>query len=144
MDPGRHSDSEVSNFMTVEIKVPISPGELIDKLTILEIKAANISDAAKLANVNVELQLLQETWRSSAYASANIDAEWKQLRDINKKLWDIEDKIRDQERERRFDQEFIDLARAVYFTNDERAAVKKQINTKLGSKIVEEKSYAKY
>jgi hypothetical protein len=130
--------------MTAEIKVPISPGELIDKLTILEIKAANISDAAKLANVNVELKLLQETWRSSAYASADINTEWKQLRDINKRLWDIEDKIRDQERERRFDQQFIDLARAVYFTNDERAAVKKQINTKLGSKIVEEKSYAKY
>jgi hypothetical protein len=94
--------------------------------------------------VNIELQLLQETWRSSAFASANIDAEWKQLRDINKKLWDIEDDIRDKERERKFDQEFIELARAVYFTNDERAAVKKQINTKLGSKIVEEKSYAAY
>ena len=130
--------------MTAEIKVPVSPGELIDKLTILEIKAANISDAAKLANVNIELQLLQETWRSSAFASANIDAEWKQLRDINKKLWDIEDDIRDKERERKFDQEFIELARAVYVTNDERAAVKKQINTKLGSKIVEEKSYAQY
>ena len=130
--------------MTVEIKVPISPGELIDKLTILEIKAANISDATKLANVNIELKLLQETWHSSAFASANIDAEWKLLREINKKLWDIEDLIRDKEREKKFDQEFIELARAVYVTNDERAAVKKQINTKLGSKIVEEKSYAKY
>ena len=130
--------------MTAEIKVPISPGELIDKLTILEIKAANITDAGKLANVKIELDLLQETWRSSAFASANIDAEWKKLRDINKKLWDIEDDIRDKERERKFDQEFIALARAVYVTNDERAAVKKAINTKLGSKIVEEKSYAKY
>ncbi len=128
----------------MEIKVPVYPGELIDKLTILEIKAANISDAAKLANVNVELQLLQDTWRSSAFANANVEAEWKQLRDINKKLWDIEDEIRDKERERKFDQEFIELARAVYVTNDERAAVKKAINTKLGSKIVEEKSYAKY
>ena len=127
-----------------DIKVPISPGELVDKLTILEIKAANISDATKLANVKVELQLLQETWRGSAHASVDIAAEWKQLRDINKKLWDIEDQIRDKERERRFDQEFIELARAVYITNDERAAVKKQINTRLGSKIVEEKSYAKY
>ena len=130
--------------MTMEIKVPISPGELIDKLTILEIKAAHISDAAKLANVKVELQLLQETWRGSAFASTDIDAEWQRLREINQKLWDIEDQIRDHERERRFDQQFIELARAVYFTNDERAAVKKQINTKLGSKIVEEKSYAKY
>lgn len=130
--------------MSTEIKVPVSPGELIDKITILEIKAANISDVAKLANVKVELQLLQETWQASAYASNNIDAEWKQLRDVNKKLWDIEDDIRDKERERKFDQEFIELARAVYIRNDERAAVKKQINTKLGSKIVEEKSYAKY
>ena len=130
--------------MTTEISVPISPGELIDKLTILEIKAANITDATKLANVNVELKLLQETWRSSDFAKVNIDAEWKQLRDINKQLWDIEDDIRDKEREKKFDQEFIELARAVYVTNDQRAAVKKVINTKLGSKIVEEKSYAKY
>lgn len=128
----------------MEIKVPISPGELIDKLTILEIKSANMRDAAKLANVNIELKLLQETWRSSAFANANIDAEWTLLREINKKLWDIEDLIRDKEREKNFDQEFIELARAVYFTNDERATVKKQINTKLGSKIVEEKSYAQY
>jgi hypothetical protein len=128
----------------MEIKVPISPGELIDKLTILEIKSANMSDATKLANVNIELKQLQETWRSSVFANASIDAEWKLLREINKKLWDIEDLIRDKEREKKFDQEFIELARAVYFTNDERATVKKQINTKLGSKIVEEKSYAKY
>ena len=127
-----------------EIKVPVSPGELVDKLTILEIKAANISDAVKLANVNVELKLLQETWDASAYARVDIRAEWKQLRDINKKLWDIEDDIRDKERAREFDQQFIELARAVYVTNDERAAVKKQINAKLGSTIVEEKSYAKY
>ena len=130
--------------MSTEIKVPISPGELIDKITILEIKAANISDATKLANVKVELQLLQETWSTSHYASTNIDAEWKQLRDVNKQLWDIEDDIRDKERQRQFDQQFIELARAVYINNDERAAVKKTINTKLGSKIVEEKSYAKY
>jgi hypothetical protein len=130
--------------MSTEIKVPISPGELIDKITILEIKAANISDATKLANVKVELHLLQETWSTSAYATTDIDAEWKQLRDVNKQLWDIEDDIRDKERQKQFDQEFIELARAVYIRNDERAAVKKTINTKLGSKIVEEKSYAKY
>ena len=110
--------------MTAEIKVPVSPGELIDKLTILEIKAANITDAAKLANVNVELKLLQETWRASDFAKVNIDAEWQQLRDINKQLWDIEDDIRDKEREKKFDQEFIELARAVYVTNDQRAAVR--------------------
>lgn len=130
--------------MSTEIKVPVSPGELIDKITILEIKAANISDATKLANVKVELQLLQETWSASHYASTNIDAEWKQLRDVNKQLWDIEDDIRDKERAQQFDARFIELARSVYIENDERAAVKKRINVKLGSRIVEEKSYKPY
>jgi hypothetical protein len=130
--------------MTAEIKVPISPGELVDKITILEIKSARMTDAAKLANVRTELALLQDTWRMSAYASQDISSQWAALRAINEKLWDIEDDIRDKERARRFDHEFIELARAVYVTNDERAAVKRDINTRLGSKIVEEKSYAKY
>jgi hypothetical protein len=130
--------------MTAEIKVPISPGELVDKMTILEIKSARMTDPAKLANVRTELALLQETWRTSAYAAHDITAQWDALRKINEKLWDVEDLLRDKERARSFDQEFIELARAVYFTNDERAAVKRDINTRLGSKIVEEKSYAKY
>lgn len=127
-----------------EISVPISPGELIDKITILQIKAARITDAAKLANVRTELDLLESTWRASAYAAADIATQWAQLKTINEKLWDIEDRIRDKERARAFDGEFIELARAVYVTNDERAAVKRTINTRLGSRIVEEKSYAKY
>ena len=130
--------------MTAEIKVPISPGELVDKITILEIKSARMTDPAKLANVRTELTLLQDTWRASAYAAYDISSQWAALRKINEKLWDIEDDIRDKERARKFDQEFIELARAVYVTNDERAAVKREINTRLGSKIVEEKSYAKY
>jgi hypothetical protein len=130
--------------MTTDIRVPISPGELIDKLTILEIKSAHISDAAKVANVRHELALLQTTWRESPHSAVDIEADWVALRGINQQLWDIEDRIRDKERARAFDQEFIELARAVYVTNDERAAVKRRINTKLGSKIVEEKSYAKY
>jgi hypothetical protein len=132
------------SVMSTEIKVPISPGELIDKITILQIKSARMTDAAKVANVRTELALLQSTWRESAYAQVDIEAQWTALRTINEKLWDVEDFIRDKERARTFDQEFIDLARAVYVTNDERAAVKRDINTKLGSKIVEEKSYAKY
>ncbi len=127
-----------------DIQVPISPGELLDKLTILEIKSARMSDAAKLSNVRRELQLLEATWRSSAYAQHDVQAQWTALRAINEKLWDIEDRIRDKERAQAFDQEFIELARAVYFTNDERAAVKREINTRLGSSIVEEKSYAQY
>ena len=127
-----------------DILTPISPGELIDKLTILEIKAERIQDPAKLANVRHELQLLQDTWRKSAHDTMAIQSHWDELRRINAELWDIEDRIRDEERAQRFEAEFIRLARAVYITNDERARVKREINTKLGSKIVEEKSYAEY
>jgi hypothetical protein len=127
-----------------ELLVPISPGELIDKITILEIKSQRMSDAAKLHNVRTELSLLSETWKASPFSATDISAEWAGLRDVNGKLWDIEDRIRDQERDGRFDAQFIELARAVYFTNDERAALKKRINTRLGSALVEEKSYADY
>lgn len=127
-----------------EIRVPISPGELIDKITILQIKSARITDPEKVANVRNELALLESTWRDSAFSTSDVEVEWVSLRRINEKLWDVEDQLRDKERARTFDQEFIDLARAVYFTNDERAAVKREINRKLGSKIVEEKSYAQY
>lgn len=130
--------------MNTDILVPVSPGELIDKITILQIKSDHIGDPGKLANVRTELDLLEATWRNSAHAASDIDAERAALRSINEKLWDIEDRIRDKERQRSFDQEFIDLARAVYVTNDERSAVKRRINVKLGSRIVEEKSYAKY
>lgn len=127
-----------------ELLVPISPGELIDKITILEIKSARMNDAAKLHNVRTELALLNETWRASAYSVVDISAEWQGLRDVNGRLWDIEDEIRDRERAGAFDQKFIELARAVYVTNDERAALKRRINTKLGSTLVEEKSYKDY
>ena len=126
------------------IHVPVSPGELIDKMTILQIKSARITEPTKIANVRNELTLLESTWRDSSFSTSDVDLEWASLRRINEKLWDIEDRLREKERLRTFDQEFIDLARAVYFTNDERAAVKREINTKLGSTIVEEKSYAKY
>jgi hypothetical protein len=127
-----------------ELLVPISPGELIDKITILEIKSQRMTDAAKLHNVRTELSLLSETWKASPFSATDISAEWAGLREVNGKLWDIEDRIRDQERDGRFDAQFIELARAVYFTNDERAALKKRINTRLGSALVEEKSYADY
>ena len=127
-----------------ELLVPISPGELIDKITILEIKSQRMTDAAKLHNVRTELSLLSDTWKASPYSATDIGAEWAALRDVNGKLWDIEDRIRDKERDGLFDAGFIELARAVYVTNDERAAIKKKINTKLGSALVEEKSYAAY
>lgn len=127
-----------------DILVPISPGELLDKITILRIKAARMSDAAKVANVKHELELLEKTWRDSGAAAGNIGDEEANLTRVNEALWVIEDDIRDEERAGRFGEKFIELARAVYITNDERAAIKKRINVALGSKIVEEKSYTPY
>jgi hypothetical protein len=126
------------------ISVPVSYGELIDKITILEIKAAQIRDAAKLANVRAELDLLNATWGSDAASRADIAAERARLKQVNEALWDIEDRIRLKEKAQAFDAEFVELARSVYFRNDERAAVKREINLKLGSKLVEEKSYQDY
>ena len=127
-----------------EIRVPVSPGELLDKITILKIKSSRMSDTQKLANVRIELKVLEETWDASPYAKSDIAAEVKALLQANERLWVIEDDIRDKERAQAFDSEFIRLARAVYFENDERAAIKRRINLKLGSTIVEEKSYAEY
>src|ERR1700681_383337 len=127
-----------------EIKVRISPGELLDKITILRIKSQRMSDPAKLSNVRLELRALEETWGASAYAKINIEADLSALLGVNERLWVIEDDIRDKERAQAFDAEFIRLARAVYVENDERAAIKRRINTRLGSSIVEEKSYSHY
>jgi len=125
------------------INIPISPGELLDKITILEIKSENIDDAEKRNNVQTELKLLSQIWESTS-PDATIDELKKELKVNNKALWDIEDKIRIKESNKEFDQEFIDLARSVYIQNDKRANTKKRINLKLGSLIVEEKSYADY
>ncbi|QBB70278.1 hypothetical protein ELE36_07830 [Pseudolysobacter antarcticus] len=127
-----------------EISTPVSFGELIDKLTILEIKAARITDAAKLANVRVELNMLDTTWNAAAASRIDITAQRTRLKAVNEKLWDIEDHIRLKEKAQAFDAEFIALARAVYFENDDRAAIKREINQLLGSTLVEEKSYADY
>ena len=125
-----------------DILVPVSPGELLDKITILRIKVARIQDAAKLANVKLELQLLEETWKNSG--AQDVSADERALQEVNERLWDIEDRIRDKEAHQTFDRDFIELARSVYIANDERAAIKKRINTHLGSRIVEEKSYKQY
>jgi hypothetical protein len=133
-----------ANSAVNDIRVPISPGELLDKITILRIKSKRMSDPQKLANVRLELRALEETWGGSAYAKTDIEADVSALLKVNERLWVIEDDIRDKERAQAFDAEFIRLARAVYFENDERAAIKRRINLKLGSTIVEEKSYAAY
>ncbi|HVX06236.1 MAG TPA: DUF6165 family protein [Rhodanobacteraceae bacterium] len=126
------------------ISAPVSYGELIDKITILEIKSERMSDAAKLANVRDELQLLSALWAGDPASRTDISSERAELKRINESLWEIEDEIRVKERDQSFDARFIELARAVYHTNDKRAAVKRAINLKLGSRLVEEKSYQDY
>jgi hypothetical protein len=127
-----------------EIKVPVSPGELLDKITILRIKSARMRDASKLANVRTELEALERIWNASPYAAVDVASDVSALLAVNERLWTIEDDIRDKERAQTFDGEFVRLARAVYIENDERAAIKRRLNVKLGSSLIEEKSYAEY
>ncbi len=127
-----------------DILVPISPGELLDKITILRIKQARILDAGKLANVKLELALLEQTWRDCGGAAHDVAQDERALQEVNERLWDIEDRVRDKEAKQSFDRDFIELARAVYVCNDERAAIKKRINLQLGSRLIEEKSYRQY
>ncbi len=127
-----------------EIQIPISPGELLDKITILQIKAERISDADKVANVKTELDLLTRVWDEAVEMDDTLRDLTAELKSINEALWEIEDDIRDEERNKRFGERFIELARAVYVTNDERANAKKKVNLHLNSTIVEEKSYQDY
>lgn len=124
------------------ILTPISVGELIDKITILEIKFYNIKDKKKIKNIKKELNILQNLCEIYEISS---NKKYKQFKDnlkkINFKLWEIEDKIRIKESFKKFDEEFIELARAVYITNDDRAKIKKKINLFFDSDVVEEKSY---
>lgn len=126
------------------IKVPVSFGEVLDKITILEIKSERIKDEAKLKNVRLELEELTETWTDAVKDQTVIAELRKQLKAVNEELWVIEDDIRDQEAAQDFGPRFIELARAVYVTNDKRAAIKKEVNLALGSRFVEEKSYQDY
>ena len=125
------------------INTPVSLGELVDKISILKIKHINIKDNEKLILVKEELSLLEQTLKDHV-KSNDIQPFLESLIDINSKLWVIEDQIRDCEKDKIFDQKFIDLARSVYFTNDKRSEIKLEINKKFGSKIIEVKSYEKY
>ncbi len=127
-----------------EVLVPVSPGELLDKITILRIKVARIQEAAKLAHVKLELSLLEQSWRDCGASAHDVTLDERALQNVNERLWDIEDRIRDKEAHQTFDRDFIELARAVYLCNDERAAIKKRINLQLGSRLIEEKSYQPY
>jgi hypothetical protein len=130
--------------MTEPIRVEIALGELIDKITILEIKAARIADAAKRANVLVELAALSEARAVAIPPDAEIDRLAAELKAVNEALWDIEDGIRACDRAGDFGPRFVDLARAVYRTNDRRAELKRAISLHLGARLVEEKSYQPY
>lgn len=124
------------------VEVPTSVGELIDKITILEIKKENITDVIKQKNVQVELKLLQDKLKSLDIP--DLFEYTLSLYSVNKQLWDIEDQIRNKERLKQFDDEFVQLARSVYYTNDERAQLKKEINILVGSTLIEEKQYDDY
>jgi hypothetical protein len=126
------------------LNVQTSPGEFLDKLTILEIKSERMSDPAKLGNVRRELELMRETWAASPLSVRDVAELVAQLKGVNESLWEIEDGIRAKEAERAFDDEFIELARSVYITNDLRASIKRELNVALGSEILEEKSYQAY
>ncbi len=126
------------------ILVEVAPGELIDKFTILQIKSERIDDPEKIKNVRIELGVLEEARDSVVAASPELDRLTAELKSVNEALWAIEDDIRDCERSKDFGPKFIELARSVYRSNDRRAAAKREINELLGSKIIEEKSYAEY
>ncbi len=145
--PRRPTVNRVSggnNLAYTPIRVEVAPGELIDKITILEIKSERIEDARKLTNVRVELDTLVAARDEALPKSSALDELTRELRATNEKLWDIEDDIRDCERNQDFSQTFIELARAVYHSNDQRAALKREINQLFGSRLVEEKSYREY
>jgi hypothetical protein len=128
----------------MEVLVNVSLGELIDKITILNIKQQRISDVIKLVNVEKELKVLTENLHALNIDNHKLASYTARLQDINQQLWDIEDEIREQELQKNFGDKFIELARAVYVTNDQRAAIKKEINLAFGSDLVEEKSYKEY
>ena len=130
--------------MADHILVPTAPGDLIDKLTILRLKEERIADEAKVTNVRVEKEALMETAKAHVPPSAELDALWNELYQINGELWVIEDDVRECEKAKDFGETFVKLARAIYITNDRRAQVKKKINLLLGSALIEEKSYADY
>lgn len=124
--------------------VPVSPGEVLDKITILEIKSEQMQDPDKIANVRTELEQLNTCWADAVTENETIRSLRAQLKTVNQELWLIEDDIRDKERTRIFDEQFIELARSVYVTNDRRAQIKKELNVYLGAQLVEEKSYSPY
>jgi hypothetical protein len=131
-------------IMSDQINVPISPGELVDKITILEIKKEFIDDIKKQKNINHEYNLLMQIYNDNVSQTGGVESLKSDLKKINLSLWKIEDDIRDCERDKIFNDAFVELARSVYFTNDKRSKIKLEINLLLNSSLVEEKSYKDY
>jgi uncharacterized protein YukE len=132
------------NDASPTLKIDVSPGELLDKITILEIKSERIADTEKLANIRYELALYRHTFEGELQATGELTALMQALKTVNEALWDIEDEIRACEARHDFASRFIELARSVYRMNDRRASIKRQINILCGSSIIEEKSYTQY
>ena len=128
----------------MSVQVEISIGELLDKISILQIKAERITDQLKLENIKFELEGLLDKWENLSFSKIEIAEEIVQIREVNEKLWELEDDIRIKEARYSFDEDFVRLARSVYVTNDQRAEIKRKINEKLGSALIEEKSYSNY
>jgi hypothetical protein len=129
------------------MKIPLTPiswGELFDKITILQIKLENLQDQNALKNVKIEYDQLFKIYNNNFLEDENAKRLLTDLKNINKTLWNIEDDIRDKERYKTFDEEFIELARSVYITNDERSRIKRIINNTFDSELIEEKSYSDY
>lgn len=126
------------------MKVELPLGDVVDKITILLIKTVKITDPSKLQNIQTELDTLRAAWTEAGHTALEDLSDWDGLREVNGQLWDVEDDLRDLERDKDFGPRFVELARSVYKLNDRRAALKRSINVALGSRLVEEKSYAAY
>lgn len=126
------------------MKVELPLGDVVDKITILLIKTVKITDPSKLQNIQTELDTLRAAWTEAGHTALEDLTDWDGLREVNGQLWDVEDDLRDLERDKDFGPRFVELARSVYKLNDRRAALKRSINVALGSRLVEEKSYAAY
>ena len=127
------------------IEVPVSIGELLDKLSILEIKSRRITDSSKLANITKEMQMLTSLVRRNEFLGSDMTRDlYTKLTEVNETLWDLEDSIRDKERNKCCDEEFVEISRSIYRQNDLRCNLKTKLNSKLGSEIFEEKGYAEY
>jgi hypothetical protein len=135
---------DIHTLYPTTVLAEVAIGELVDKITILRIKKKHITDTTKLQNITTELQILEQTFNQNIVLTPQLEICIQELQQVNEKLWTIEDAIRNEELHQRFGEKFIQLSRAVYFTNDKRCEIKRRINLLAGSRLIEEKSYSDY